>query len=389
MQKPTIKPKYPYFSSGPCKKPSNWKFSSLKKALLGRSHRSKEAYKKINEAITLTAELLGVPQTYYIAIVPGSDTGAVEMAIWNLLGYKNVDILVYEHFAQEWLYDITQQLKLKDIRTFKTNFAQMPNLGNINFTNDFLFVLNGTTLGMALPNLDFIPSKREGLVICDASAAAFSRHLDFEKLDVITFSWQKSLGAEGGHGVIILSPKAIKRLENYNPVWAIPKIFRLKKQNGEVNYELFKGQLLNTPSMLCIEDYLTSLYWVKESGGVLNLIKKTENNVDIINKFVNQTNWIDFLIKDSQIRAKTTQTLVITDSDILALKLDDQKIFLQNIIEFLAENNVAFDISAYRKAPLGLRIWTGPTIDAEDLKIFCEWLKHAFFTEKAKIRYNE
>lgn len=388
MKKPILKPKFPYFSSGPCKKPSNWNLHALQQAIIGRSHRSKIALQKIQQAMSLTRKLLNIPADYYIAIVPASDTGAVEMAMWNLLGYKDVDILIYEHFAQEWFIDLSQQLKIAKINSFIAPFGNLPDLKQLNFDNDFLFVLNGTTLGMALSNLDFIPKKRNGLVICDASAAAFSRELDFSKLDVTTFSWQKSLGGEGAHGIIILSPKALQRLENYNPSWPIPKIFRLKNQKGNINYNLFNGEVLNTPSMLCIEDYICSLLWVESLGGVKSLINRIDKNIKVINNFVTKSNWLDYLIPNPSIRATTTQTLTIIDKDFLALTSDMQKLFLKNMLNYLESEHVAYDISSYRKAPVGLRIWTGPTVEENDLKLLCEWLDFAFFAEKAKINYK-
>lgn len=388
MIKPTLKPDNAHFSSGPCKKHSAWSVSSLKNAAVSRSHRSNYGYEKIKQALSLTAEILEVPSDYHIAIVPGSDTGAMEMAMWNLLGAKTLDILVYEYFAEEWLYDVRQQLKLNEINCFKADFGEMPDISKINFDNDFLFVLNGTSLGMALLDLDFIPEHRKGLTICDASAAAFSQRLNFSKLDVVTFSWQKVLGGEAAHGVIILSPKAIERLETYSAPWAIPKILRLKKTDGSVNYELFKGKLLNTPSMLCIEDYIISLLWVKSLGGTTQLIERIAKNAKIIKGYVDKTTWLDFLIKNPNIRAPTTQTLTIIDKDILKLNKAEQSLFLNNILAYLEDEHIAYDIAAYRKAPLGLRIWTGATIETKDLERLCDWLDYAFFTEKEKIIYK-
>ncbi len=388
MIKPKLKPDNAHFSSGPCKKHSAWSVFSLSNAAVGRSHRSNYAHEKIKQALALTRYILDVPTDYYIAIVPASDTGAMEMAMWNLLGPKALDILVYEHFAQDWLYDITEELKLKDVKCFKAAIGQMPDISNVNYNNDFLFVLNGTSLGMGLLNLDFIPKHRSGLTICDASAAAFSQKLDFSKLDVVTFSWQKALGGEAAHGVIILSPKAIERLETYSAPWAIPKILRLKNIDGSVNYELFSGKLLNTPSMLCIEDYIISLLWVKSLGGVDQLANRVAKNTKIIKNYVDKSDWLDFLIKDPDIRASTTQTLSIIDKDILMLNKSDQALFLHNVIAYLEEEQIAYDIAAYRKAPMGLRIWTGPTIEAEDLERLCSWLDYAFFTEKEKIIYK-
>lgn len=379
MLEPKNKPKNINFASGPCAKPKDWSPDFLKNAVLGRSHRSLAAKEKIKQALALTRELLEIPINYHIAIVPGSDTGAMEMAMWNLLGYKPVNILLYDYFAEEWLYDISQQLKLSNINKY-----YLDKLQSIKFDDDFVFVLNGTSVTMAINDLAFIPDKRDGLVVCDASAAAFARALDFTKLDVTTFSWQKILGSEAAHGMIILSPAALKRLQTYQSPWPIPKILRLKNKDNTINYELFEGNLLNTPSMLCIEDYINSLLWVKSMGGVESLTKKIEQNSKIIETYVCHSSYFGFLVNKPEFRAKTSQGLVIIDKEILKLSQAQQKLFLANIINYLEKTQIAYDINAYRKAPLGLRIWTGPTVEVEDLRCLCEWLDYAFFREKQK-----
>lgn len=384
---PKSRPSCPHFSSGPCKKHANWSLLSLSNAAIGRSHRSDHAQAKLRKAITLTRELLKVPDGYKIALVPASDTGAMEMALWNLLGVNPVVILLYEYFAKEWLHDITAQLKLADVQPIFADSKLFAQLGAIDFTKDFVFVLNGTSVGMSLPKIDFIPIDRQGLVICDASAAAFSQELDFSRLDVVTFSCQKTLGAEANQGIIILSPKALQRLESYTPPWPIPKILRLKKE-GSIDYELFQGRVINTPSMLCIEDYLDSLLWVKANGGVPNLVAKTLDNAKIVAEYVKNSSWLGYIVAAEELRAKTAQCLQITDPDIICLTIKQQKCFIENMLARLASLGIAYDIRNHREAPIGFRIWTGPLIEANDLRALCEWLDFIFFEVKHNLNYN-
>lgn len=380
---PNLQPASAYFSSGPCKKRPQWSLAKLAGAAIGRSHRSDASLQKIKQAIELTRELLQVPNDYEIALVPASDTGAMEMAMWNLLGSRAVTILVYEYFAQEWLHDITEELKIKNVRSIALDSNYSADLDSIDFNNDFVFVLNGTVQGLSIASTDFIARKREGLVICDASAGAFSQNLDFSRLDVTTFSCQKVLGAEASHGIIILSPRALQRIEEYAPPWPIPKILRLKK-DGQINHALFQGQMINTPSMLCVEDYLDSLQWVKALGGVPALMRKIESNDAVIKDYVESSNWLAYIVEDEDFRAKTAQCLRIVDSTILSLSLANQAAFLNSMLARLAELHIAYDIKSHRAAPMGLRIWTGATIEEEDLRLLCQWLDFIFFEEKAK-----
>ncbi|MDN5248875.1 phosphoserine transaminase [Bartonella sp. TP] len=384
---PKLRPSSPHFSSGPCKKHANWSLLSLANAAIERSHRSEFSQAKLRQAIKLTRELLKVPDDYKLALVPASDTGAMEMALWNLLGPNPVVILLYEYFAKEWLHDITVELKLVDVQTIFADNKLFAQLSGIDFRKDFVFVLNGTTIGMSLPKIDFIPIERQGLVICDASAAAFSQELDFSRLDVVTFSCQKTLGAEANQGIIILSPKALQRLESYSPSWPIPKILRLKKDKC-IDYELFQGRVINTPSMLCIEDYLDSLLWVKATGGVPALIAKTLDNAKIVADYVKASTWLDYIVKEEALRAKTAQCLRIIDPDITRLTIEGQREFIENMLNRLACLNIAYDIRNHREAPLGFRIWTGASIEADDLRALCEWLDFTFFEAKHNLNYN-
>jgi phosphoserine aminotransferase len=381
---PAARPRVPHFSSGPCAKRPGWSVEKLSKALVGRSHRSKPGKEKLKRAIELTREILGVPADYKIGIVPASDTGAVEMALWSLLGARPVDMLAWESFGEGWVTDVVKQLKLKDARVIKAPYGELPDLKQVDFTHDVVFTWNGTTSGVRVPNADWIPANREGLTICDATSAAFAQNLDFAKLDVVTFSWQKVLGGEGAHGMLILSPRAVARLESYTPAWPLPKIFRMTK-GGKLNEGIFVGETINTPSMLCIEDYLDALDWAKSIGGLAALRKRADDNLAKINAWVERTNWIGHLAKDSASRSNTSVCLVFTDPAISALPTDTQAAFAKSMTALLEKEGVAYDIAFYRDAPPGLRIWTGATIEGSDLDALFPWLEWAFAQAKAAL----
>lgn len=383
-QKPVTRPENPRFSSGPCTKRPGWSFQKLENASLGRSHRAKEGKAKLKLAIDLTREVLQVPDDYVIGIVPASDTGAYEMAMWSLLGERGVDMLAWESFGEGWITDAVKQLKLENTRLIRADYGHLPDLREINFDNDVCFTWNGTTSGVRVPNADFIPDDRAGLTICDATSAAFAQDMDFAKLDVVTFSWQKVLGGEGAHGMLILSPRAVERLETYTPPWPMPKIFRLTK-GGKLNASIFEGATINTPSMLCVEDYIDALQWSQEIGGLEGLMKRADENFAVIDAFVAQTPWIENLAIDPSTRSNTSVCLSIADERIAALEANEQAAFAKGMVQLLEKENVALDIGSYRDAPSGLRIWAGATVEASDLQALMPWLDWAFHTQLAAI----
>ncbi|MCD1634882.1 phosphoserine transaminase [Martelella mediterranea] len=384
MTKPDVRPANPRFSSGPCAKRPGWTPEALNDAPLGRSHRAKIGKAKLKEAIDLTREILGVPGDYRIGIVPASDTGAVEMALWSLLGERGVDMLAWESFGSGWVTDVIKQLKLKDARKIEAPYGQLPDLSTVNFDNDVVFTWNGTTSGVRVPNADFIPFDRKGLTICDATSAVFAQALDFNKLDVVTFSWQKVLGGEGGHGILILSPRAVERLENYTPEWPLPKIFRMTK-GGKLIEGIFVGETINTPSMLCVEDYLDALKWAKQVGGLEGLMARADANAKVIFDFVENNDWIENLAEAPETRSNTSVCLKIVDPAVLALDDAGQAAFAKAIVSALDKEDVAYDIGAYRDAPSGLRIWAGSTVETADMEALMGWLDWAFRAEKAKL----
>nr|WP_321460739.1 phosphoserine transaminase [uncultured Cohaesibacter sp.] len=381
---PAVRPNNPHFSSGPCSKRPGWSFDSLSDAPLGRSHRAKLGKSKLQEAIDLTREVLGVPDDYRIGVVPASDTGAVEMALWSLLGARGTDILVWESFGAGWATDVVKQLKLDDVRVMKADYGQIPDLGAVDFSRDVVFTWNGTTSGVRVPNGDWIAADREGLTICDATSAAFAQDLAWDKLDVVTYSWQKVLGGEAAHGMLILSPRAVERLESYVPVWPMPKIFRMTK-GGKLIEGIFRGETINTPSMLCVEDYLDALKWAKEIGGLAGLMKRADDNLAALEAWADKTAWIDFLAKDKAIRSNTSVCFTIADKDVVALDAEAQAKFAKALVARLDKEGVAYDIGAYRDAPTGLRIWAGATIETSDLEALTKWLDWAFAQEKAAL----
>ncbi|HZG28592.1 MAG TPA: phosphoserine transaminase [Ensifer sp.] len=382
--KPGVRPQNNHFSSGPCSKRPGWSLDALSDAPVGRSHRAKVGKAKLKEAIDLTREILEVPADYRIGIVPASDTGAVEMALWSLLGERPVDMVAWESFGAGWVTDVVKQLKLKDARKLEAAYGELPNLAEINFDHDVVFTWNGTTSGVRVPSADFIPADRKGLTICDATSAAFAQNLDFAKLDVVTFSWQKVLGGEGGHGVLILSPRAVERLETYSPAWPLPKIFRMTK-GGKIIEGIFTGETINTPSMLCVEDYIDALKWAKSLGGLKALMARADANAKVIADFVAANAWIANLAKDPATASNTSVCLTIADKDVLALDADAQAAFAKGMVSLLDKEGVAYDIGAYRDAPSGLRIWAGATIETADMQALMPWLTWAFETQKATL----
>ncbi|HWM81766.1 MAG TPA: phosphoserine transaminase [Pseudolabrys sp.] len=382
--KPGMRPVTPHFSSGPCAKRPGWSFQALKDAVLGRSHRSKIGKARLKEAIDLTRSVLGVPADYRIGIVPASDTGAVEMALWSLLGARPVTMLPWESFGEGWLTDVEKQLKLKDVTVLKAPYGELPDLSKVDPATDIVFTWNGTTSGVRVPNADWISDKREGLTICDATSAAFAQHLDFAKLDVVTFSWQKVLGGEGAHGMLILSPRAVERLETYKPAWPLPKIFRMTKA-GKLNEGIFVGETINTPSMLCVEDYVDALKWAQSVGGQPALMARADANAGAVADWVAQTPWIENLAVDPATRSNTSVCLKFTDPAITALPLDGQAAFAKSVASLLEKEGVAYDIAYYRDAPPGLRIWCGSTVETSDVKALTPWIEWAFAAAKAAL----
>ncbi len=380
--KPSARPQRPHFSSGPCAKRPGWSPQNLKTDSLGRSHRSKLGKSRLELAISQTRKVLGVPADYRIGIVPASDTGAVEMCLWSMLGPCPVDILVWESFGQEWATDITKQLKLPDAKVLKAAYGALPDLAQVNPAHDVIFTWNGTTSGVRVPNADWIADTREGLTICDATSAAFAQDLPWSKLDVVTFSWQKALGGEGAHGVLILSPRAVARLESYKPSWPIPKIFRMTK-DGKLIEGIFKGETINTPSMLCVEDYLDALEWAETVGGFKALKGRADENLHVIEKWMKASGWCDFLATDPATRSNTSVCLKIVDPWFAAKDADGQAAAAKKIADLLEKEGVAFDIGAYRDAPPGLRIWAGATVENADMKALMPWLDWAWAQVKA------
>jgi phosphoserine aminotransferase len=382
--KPAVRPSVPHFSSGPCAKRPGWTPQSLKDAALGRSHRAKIGKAKLKLAIDLTREVLEVPKDYRIGIVPASDTGAVEMALWSLLGPRKVTMLAWESFGEGWVSDVAKELQLKDVVTLKAPYGELPDLGNVDPASDVVFTWNGTTSGARVPNADWIKADREGLTICDATSAAFAQPLDFAKLDVVTFSWQKALGGEAAHGMLILSPRAVARLESYNPPWPLPKIFRMTK-GGKINEGIFEGETINTPSMLCVEDYIDTLNWAKSVGGLKALMARADANTKALSDWAAKTPWVDFLAKDAAIRSNTSVCMKVVDPQVTALAADKQAAFAKALVDMIEKEGAGYDLGAYRDAPPGLRIWCGATVEARDVQILTQWLDWAFAEAKSQL----
>ena len=382
--KPDLRPANPDFSSGPCAKRPGWSLEALRDAPLGRSHRASVGKARLQRAIELTREVLAVPADWRIGIVPASDTGAVEMALWSLLGARGVDMVAWESFGSGWVTDVVKQLKLPDVRRIEAGYGHLPDLSAIDFSRDVVFTWNGTTSGVRVPDAGFIPADREGLTICDATSAAFAQRLDFAKLDVVTFSWQKVLGGEAAHGMLILSPRAVERLESHTPSWPLPKIFRLTK-GGRLIEGIFRGETINTPSMLCVEDYIDALEWARSLGGLDGLVARADANFAAIDAFVGKSPWLANLATDPATRSNTSVCLTIVDPQVAALDADRQAAFAKGIASLLDKEGVAHDIGHYRDAPPGLRIWAGATVETSDLEALMPWLDWAFATQKATL----
>lgn len=378
IEKPKNKPLINKFSSGPCTKRPGWNAEFLNQSpLLGRSHRSKEVMKLINEINDTSLDLLNVPKDYKIAIIAASDTGAFECAMWNLLGEKGVDVMYFEAFGQEWHKDITEQLRLTDVRKFSAPFGEFPDISKLDFERDLVFTLNGTTSGVCIHDLGFIPNDRKGLTFCDATSAAFSIPIDFSKLDITTYSWQKSLGGEAQHGVLILSPRALDRLEKYTPTWPLPKIFQLKKQ-GKIQFGIFEGSVINTPSIACLLDAKDALDWIKENGGIKAMYIRVEQNFVAISNFLNNSNNFENLCLKSNYQSYTSVCFTISQKWFKESSTEQQKSFIEKITLILERENVAFDIKGYNSAPASFRIWCGLTAEVEDIKNLCNWFEYAY-----------
>jgi len=381
---PGVRPVIPHFSSGPCAKRPGWSLQALTDAVLGRSHRSKIGKAKLKRAIDLSREVLQAPADYRIGIVPASDTGAVEMALWSLLGPRPVTMLAWESFGEGWISDVQKELKLKDMKVLKAPYGELPDLSKVDFDSDVVFTWNGTTSGVRVPNADWIKADRAGLTICDATSAAFAQKLDWAKLDVVTWSWQKALGGEAAHGMIALSPRAVARLEGHTPSWPLPKVFRMTK-GGKISEDIFEGATINTPSMLCVEDYLDTLAWGKSIGGLNALIARADANAKAVSDWVARTPWIENLATDPAIRSNTSVCLKVVDPAVLKLPADAQAKFVKGIAAALEKEGIAYDIDAYRDAPSGLRIWCGATVETSDVEALTQWLDWAYAEAKAAL----
>lgn len=380
---PAARPARPYFSCGPaCKRPG-YSLENLRNGPFGRSHRSSLGKSKLKLAVDLTREVLQIPAGYRIGLMPGSDTGAIEAALWSMLGPRGVEVIAWEAFSELWVIDIVEQLRLENARATVARYGEIVDLSSLDFDNDVVFTWNGTTSGVCVQNADFIPADRKGLTFCDATSAAFGMRLDWDKLDVVTFSWQKMLGGEAAHGMLVLSPRAVERLESYTPSWPIPKLFRLTEK-GRLIEAIFDGEIINTPSMLCVEDYLDTLGWAKSIGGLDALIARVEANSKVMSDWVVRTPWIAFLAGDPAIRSTSAHCLRIVDPDIVAGGVAAETAFVGEMVRFLEIEEVAFDVGAYKDAPPGLRIWGGATIDAADLEALTQWLDYAYARAKAE-----
>ena len=384
ITKPAGRPARPYFSSGPCAKRPGWSPEVLSNAFLGRSHRAKEGKARLKLAIDKTRAILGLPEDYVCGIVPGSDTGAFEMAMWSLLGERGVEALAWESFGKGWVTDILKQLQLADVRVHEADYGALPDLSKVDFSRDVVFTWNGTTSGVRVPDGSWIPDDRQGLTLADATSAVFAQDIDWRKVDVCTFSWQKVLGGEGAHGMLVLSPRAIARLESYKPAWPLPKLFRLTK-GGKFMAAVFEGETINTPSMLCVEDYLDTLAWAESIGGLAALQARADANAGVVFDWVERTPWIANLARDPATRSNTSVCLSIIDPAVTALSVEQQWAFAKDLAGLLAKEGVAYDIAAYRDAPPGLRIWTGSTVERSDVEALTPWLDWAFATARANL----
>ncbi len=385
IERPAQRPANPCFSTGPTAKRPGWSPDIFANALVGRSHRSKDGKARLKRAIDETRKVLGVPADYLIGIVPASDTGAVEMALWSLLGPRGVDVLAWESFGRDWVIDVLKQLKLPNVRALEAEYGDLPDLASVDFTRDVVFTWNGTASGVRVPDGDWIPADREGLTICDATSAAFAMPLPYEKLDVVTFSWQKVMGGEAQHGMIILSPRAVERLRSHTPAWPVPKVFRLTK-GGKLIEGIFAGETINTPSMLAVEDYLDGLAWARSIGGLPALFERADRNTRILEDWAERTPWVGFLARDPATRSNTSVCLTIADPEIVRAGPEAQAAIAKAIVAVLESEKAAYDIAAYRDAPAGLRIWCGGTVEASDVEALLPGLDWAFATQKAQLK---
>ena len=374
---PKVRPLNPCFSSGPCAKRPGWSVSVLSEALVGRSHRSAPARARLNEVIVRSRRILGIPEEWRVGIVPASDTGAVEMALWSMLGERPVDVLAFESFSAQWAYDVIEQIKPHNARVFQADYGSLPNLSAVNWAHDVVLTWNGTTSGVCFPGAESIPAQHEGLVICDATSAAFAMDLPWERLDVVTWSWQKALGGEAAHGMIALSPRAVARLVTYVPSRGLPKIFRMTSANVLIE-GLFQGDTINTPSLLCVEDALDSLKWAESVGGLIGLKKRSQANLAALTAWVSQTDWVEFLASRVEERSSTALCLRIVAPWFERLEREKQMTTLKKMLTLLEQESVAFDIASYRDAPVGLRIWGGATVETSDIQALLPWLDWAF-----------
>ena len=381
LAKPTNKPSNPNFSSGPCAKRPGWELSVLKNTPIGRSHRSKECKDKLNQTIVKSKQVLKLPDSYSLAIMTGSNTGALEAAMWSLLGCKGVDVLAWENFGKDWVIDVLEQLKIENVNSQVSDYGKLPDLGKVNFKNDVIFTWNGTTAGVRVPDAKWIPDDREGLTICDATSGIFAMDIDFNKLDAISWSWQKVLGGEAAHGMLALSPRALKRLETYTPKWPIPKLFKLANKKKVIK-GVFEGATINTPSMICVEDVLDSLNWVESVGGTKELIKISNENLKIVEDWVNSSDWVKFMCADKNTRSSTSITLLIKDEWFNKFSEEEQRNVIKKIVSKLDKEGVAKDIIGYPKAPPSLRLWGGATVQNNDMKALLPWLDWAYNSVK-------
>ena len=383
MEKPNKKPNNPNFSSGPCAKRPGWKIENLINANTGRSHRSGEAKLKLKLVIDKSKELLNLPNDYVVGIMPGSDTGALEASIWSLLGERGVDILAWENFGKDWIQDVVKQLQISNLNVHDVDYGQFPDVTKVNFQNDVIFTWNGTTSGVKVPNADWIPDTREGLTICDATSAIFAMPIDYKKCDVLTWSWQKVLGGEAAHGMIAMSPRALNRLENFKPSWPIPKVFRIAN-NNKIIKGIFEGSTINTPSMICVEDALDGLNWAEKNGGLNFLLDTSMNSFGLIHEWIQNNDWVTFLSenKNTEYLSNTGITFKICENWYLAKSADDQRLIVKEICKLLSDENVAFDINGYAKAPPSFRVWAGGTVETNNIKLLLPWLEWAYFVVK-------
>jgi phosphoserine aminotransferase len=383
MEKPVKKPKNPCFSSGPCAKRPGWNIEAIERACLGRSHRAGVSKTQLKDVIETHRAILGIPADYKIGIVAASDTGAVEMALWSLLGPRPVDVFAWESFSRDWLVDVTKELKIKDAQAYDAKFGELPDLSKARNNADIVFAWNGTTSGVRVPDANWIADDREGITICDATSAVFAYDMPWSKLDVTTWSWQKVLGGEAAHGMIVLSPRAVQRLESYTPTWPMPKTFRMLKK-GKLNDGIFTGETINTPSMLAVADCLDSLKWVQSIGGLKATMKRCEENSSIVNQWIEKSSFVDFLAQDPKTRSRTSVCMKFNEPWFTALDEESQQAFVKDVTKALESEKAGYDAGSYRDAPAGLRIWCGSTVEADDVRAVLPWVEWAYETAKAQ-----